>query len=138
MKRARSAYFRLILLAAAIPMAGCTASTSAWLAQNATDQIHVRSLDPQTRLYVDGQFIGKGSGIATVPRDRTSTITAEKNGCATVYQDTGSEFNSRSIRDYTNGAPLLGILGDSIGVSRDVGRTAPLTYTLTPSCPPAA
>jgi len=142
MKHQRFIFLRLLVLAGTTLITGCTASmqksTSAWLAQSATDQIHVQSLDPQARLYVDGRFIGKGSGTAIVTRDRPATLRADKDGCATAFEDTGSEFNPKSIRDYTDGSPPLAILSDGLGVSRDVGKTDPLTYTVTPICPSAS
>ena len=107
------------------------------LSNSATDQIHVQSLDPETRLYVNSQFIGKGSGTATVKRDQPAMIMAMGNGiCPTAIQYTGSKFNSMSLRDYVNGAPLLAILADTTGVSQDMGKTFPQTYMVTPACSP--
>jgi 23S rRNA G2445 N2-methylase RlmL len=132
MKRIPASVARLIILSLALQGFGC-----AWMARSETDKIHVQSVDPQARLSVNGQFIGKGSGAATITREHPSTIWAEKNLCATTIQDTGSEFNPRSVRDYTNGAPLLSSLADALGVTQDVGKTAPLTYTVNPTCLPA-
>lgn len=133
MKRALPSVARLITLTLALQGFGCAS-----IAHGYADKIHVQSRDPDARLYVNGQFIGMGSGTTTVKRDQTSTISAEKAGCATAIQDTGSKFNPASVRDYTDGAPLLGILGDTVGVTQDVGKTVPQTYTVTPVCPPAA
>jgi hypothetical protein len=106
-----------IIIILALQSFGC-----AWLSNSTTDQIRVQSLDPEARLYVNDQFIGKGSGTATVKRDRAAMIMAMGNGvCAPAIQYTGSRFNSTSLRDYVNGAPLLAILADTTGVSQDVG-----------------
>ena len=107
------------------------------LTRSTTDQIRVESLNPQAKLYVNGQFIGNGSGTASVKRNHPSTITAEDGGfCATAIKNTGSSFNPASLRDYVNGAPLLAILADAAGVSQDVGKTSPKTYMVTPACLP--
>jgi hypothetical protein len=109
------------------------------LAHSTTDRIHIQSLDPQARLYVNYRFIGKGSGFATVKRDHPSTIMATGKGfCTIAIQDTGSSFNPASLRDYVNDAPLIAILADTAGITQDVGKTSPKSYVVTPICSPTA
>jgi hypothetical protein len=110
------------------------------LAHSTTDQVHVQSLDPHARLYVNGQFIGKGSAIATVKRDQPSTLMAigDDGFCAPAIHYTGSSFNPTSLRDYVNEVPFLAFLADAAGVSQDSGKTSPETYVVTPICSPAA
>jgi hypothetical protein len=109
------------------------------LTRSTADQIRVESLNSQARLYVNGQFIGKGSGTASVKRDHPSTITAEDGEfCAIAIKNTGSSFNPASLRDYVDGAPLLASLADAAGVSQDVGKTFPKTYMITPICSPVS
>ncbi len=123
-----------IIISLALQSFGCSGLT-----HSTTDRIHVQSLNPQARLYVNGQFIGTGSAIATVKRDHPSMIMATGNEfCMTAIQDTGSSFNPASLRDYVNGAPLLATLADAAGVSQDVGKTSPKSYLVTPICSPAA
>jgi hypothetical protein len=122
-----------IIITLTLQSFGCSGLT-----QSTTDRIHVQSLDPQAKLYVNYRFIGKGSAFATVKRDYPSTIMATGNGfCAPAIQDTGSSFNPTSLRDYVNGAPLLAILADAAGVTQDVGKTSPKSYLVTPICSPA-
>lgn len=105
------------------------------LAHSTTDRISVRSRDPQAKLYVNGQFVGKGSAIATVKRDHPSTIMATGDQyCATAIRETGSRFNPDSLRDYVYGAPLLVSLADAVGVTQDIGKTSPTSYMVTPIC----
>jgi len=130
MKRFLTAVARLMLLAFTLQSFGCAYSTS--------DKIHVQSLDPEAKLYVDGQLIGTGSGTTTVRRDQTYTITAEKTGCATAFQDTGSKFDETSALGWLNDAPLISYFTDNKVTPGSDGRTFPLTYTVTPICPPAA
>ncbi len=133
---------KLILSSAAWPIIIILALQSfgcARLSDSTTDHIRVQSLDPEARLYVNNQFIGKGSGTATVKRDQASTIMAMGSGVyATAIQYTGSRFNPTSLRDYVNGAPLLAILADNTGVTQDVGKIFPQTYMVTPVCSPTA
>ncbi len=130
MKRFPTAVARLMLLAFTLQSFGCAYSTS--------DKIHVQSLDPKAKLYVDGQLIGTGSGTATVRRDQTYTIAAEETGCAPAFQDTGSKFDKTSPLGWMNDAPLISFFTGHRATPGSDGRTSPLTYTVTPLCPPAA
>jgi hypothetical protein len=130
MKRFPTAVARLMLLAFTLQSFGCAYSTS--------DKIHVQSLDPEAKLYVDGLLIGTGSGTTTVRRDQTYTITAEKTGCAAAFQETGSKFDQTSPLGWLNDAPLISYFTDHRVTPGSNGQTSPLTYTVTPTCPPAA
>jgi len=124
---------RLLILAFTLQSFGC-----AYMKNGASDKIHVQSLDPKAKLYVDGQFIGTGAGTTTVKRDQTYTIAAEETGCATVFQDTGSKFDQTSLLGWMNDAPLISIFTGNMAAAGSDGRTSPPTYTVTPICPPAA
>ena len=141
MKRLLTAVARLMIFAFALQTLGCAYTkqhTSDMLHVQTSDKIHVLSLDPKARLYVDGQLIGTGAGTTTVKRGQTYTIAAKKDGCATAMQDTGSKFAKSSLLGFVNDAPLIAILADSMGVTVPTGQTSPKTYTVTPICPPAA
>jgi hypothetical protein len=123
-----------IIITLTLPSFGCSSLT-----HSTTDRIYVQSLDPQARLYVNDQFIGTGSGTATVQRAQPAMIVAEGNGfCATAIQTTSSGFNPASLRGYVNGAPLFATLADAVGVTQDSGKNSRKTYVVTPLCSPAA
>jgi hypothetical protein len=69
-----------------------------------SQQINVRSNDPDASLYVNEAFIGKGVGAVTVLKKKNDyTIAAKKEGCTTNQVPVAKSFDAIT---------LLGILID--------------------------
>lgn len=97
------------------------------------DQISIRSNDPQATLQVNGNNVGTGSAIYSVPHGQTTLITATKPGC-----EPRSVATSQTIR----GATWLDIFfWPTFLIDAATGamhKTDPDNYTVTPECPKKA
>lgn len=93
------------------------------------DILNIRSVDPQARILVNGNEVGRGSASYALSRGRDATITASKKGC--------SERSVQTERKLV-GATFLNIFfwpGFIIDVaSGSMFKTSPTDYTVTPAC----
>lgn len=119
----------IILFTVILQMTGCAA-----MFHGTSDQVTIQSAEPDAKIYLDNQLIGKGTAVATVKRNTIHTIAAKKRGCADNLAQTQTSFDSVS---------LLGILVDFGVVSMLVVDWAgtgamwkidPLVYHVTPIC----
>jgi len=94
-----------------------------------SDQITIHSGDPAAKISVNGNQIGTGSAVYSVPAGKMANITASKPGCfdTTIQTD-------QSIR----GATWLDILfwpGFIVDAATgDMHKTDPTDYVVTPNC----
>jgi hypothetical protein len=121
---------RLIIVAFSLQSVSC-----AYMERGTTDKIRVDNFDSHAKLYVDGQFIGTGSGTSIVKRNRTYTIAAKKDGCATAIQDTESKFDRTSLIGWVDNMPLVSVFASHTSAVESQGRTSPLIYTRHPDLP---
>jgi len=112
-------------------------SSCAYLFHGTSDQISVYSGDPDAKLYLDDQLIGRGNASATVDRDRKYTITAKGPGCEDGTVTTGDKFDPTSLLGIFIDAGIISILVIDMAATGAAWKTYPLSYTVTPICPVA-
>ncbi|MFN0007031.1 MAG: PEGA domain-containing protein [Planctomycetota bacterium] len=105
-------------------------SSCASIFSGGRDTITINSLEPGTRVFVDGALRGEDCVSVDVKRGKKHVIRVEKKGCQTVTEETGESLD---------GCMFLGILIDwgiiSIPVdliSGSAWKTEPTEYTVTP------
>lgn len=108
----------------------------AYLFHGTSDEIRVQSADPKAELYLNDLPIGIGSAGATVERDKTYTIQAKQQGCETATVQTGYKFDSISLLGLFLDLGIISILIIDMGATGAAWKTYPLTYTVSPICPP--
>jgi hypothetical protein len=101
-----------------------------------TDEIHIQSMDPKAKIYVDDQPIGVGEVTATVQRDKPHTIQANEQGCKPDTEETSYKFDGVSLMGLLVDAGIISILVVDMGITGAAWKTYPTTYTVTPACPP--
>ncbi|WNC73101.1 hypothetical protein RGQ13_03700 [Thalassotalea psychrophila] len=114
-------------LTASLFLSGC-----AGIINGTSDNITITSVEPGTRIYVDGVKRGIDDALVQIDRGETHTIKVVKKGCEPVIIETGDKFDATS---------LLGILLDwgviSIPVDLISGaawKAYPTIYTVSPIC----
>lgn len=111
-----------------LQLTGC-----AYMFHGTSDQITIQSPENDTKIFLNGVLIGKGSAMATVEKGKQSTIVGKKQGCSDHLVQTGSKFDA---------VTLLGILLDfgviSIlvvdNLTGAMWTTYPLVYNVNPIC----
>lgn len=105
-------------------------SSCASIFSGGRDTITINSIEPGTKIFVDGAFQGENSVSVDVKRGKKHVIRVEKEGCQTVSEQTGEALD---------GSMFLGILIDwgiiTIPVdliSGSAWKTEPTEYTVTP------
>lgn len=91
----------------------CLGIASCSLFSSGSQTVLVSSSDPEAILRADGQYVGKGSGSATLKKNKTHIITAQngtKQGAAVL----DSEMSVTGVLDLVGGIcflfPFLGFL----------------------------
>ncbi len=82
----------VLIVALSFQLAGCAA-----IFHGTSDQITVQSADPDAKIYLDNQLIGKGTAVATVKRNTVHTVAAKKRGCADNLAQTQNSFDAVSL-----------------------------------------
>ena len=93
------------------------------------DKIIVNSKDPEAKILLNGNEIGKGSATYTLPRDRTAMITASKKGCSDNSIQTEQSFNKISL---INLLFWPGFIVDA--ATGAINKADPKEYTVNPRC----
>jgi hypothetical protein len=116
---------RLLPLAAAALLGGCAA-----MINGTYDTITINSLEPGTKIFVDGVPRGLDTATLQVRRGDPHVIRAEKPGCDPLVMETGEAFDSLSLLGVFIDFGLFSIPIDLI--SGAAWKTQPLMYTVTP------
>ena len=96
---------------------------------SSNETITIRSNEPQAKISVNGNEIGKGQVVAVVPNGKQSIITAAAPGCSDRSMPTGTAFNSISVLNTIFLFPwLIDVATGAIHI------TEPTNYTVTPDC----
>jgi hypothetical protein len=116
---------RLVPLAAAMLLGGCASMIS-----GTYDTITINSLEPGTKIFVDGVPRGLDTATLQVRRGDPHVIRAEKPGCDPLVMETGEAFDSLSLLGVFIDFGLFSIPIDLI--SGAAWKTQPLMDTVTP------
>lgn len=96
---------------------------------DSNDKITVHSNDPDANILVNGNEVGQGSVVYSLPRGNSAILTATKNGCADRSVPTNQSID---------GLYWLNIFvwpGAIVDVATGVIHKAdPTDYTVTPDC----
>jgi len=122
---------RLLPFAAAALLGGCAA-----MINGTYDTITINSLEPGTKIFVDGVPRGLDTATVQVKRGDPHVIKAEKPGCEPLLVETGEAFDSISLLGFFVDFGMFSIPIDLI--SGAAWRTQPLMYTVTPMARTAA
>lgn len=96
---------------------------------DSNDKITVRSNDPDANILVNGNEVGQGSVVYSLPRGKTAILTATKNGCADRSVPTEQSIDGLY---WVNILVWPGLIVDvATGAAH---KADPTDYTVTPDC----
>lgn len=72
-------------------------SGCATMFNGSSQQVSIRSNQPDVDLYVNEAYIGKGNGVTTFRKKEEYTITARKDGCDTVTIPVSKSFDATTL-----------------------------------------
>ena len=124
---------RMLIIILVIQLTGCAA-----MFHGSNDQVTVISGDPESKLYMDANYLGKGSGTIFVKRNTVHTIFAKKKGCADGIVQTQTSFDSVSLLGILIDWGLISMLVVDWGATGAMWKIDPLLYSVTPHCPEEA
>jgi hypothetical protein len=120
----------LFLLAVTFSLlTGCAA-----MFHGTTQQISIRSNVPDTDLYVNEAYVGKGSGVIALNKNGTYVITAKKEGCTTSQYPISKSFDGITLLGVFIDLGLVSILvvdGAATGAWKQFDQTS---FVLDPVC----
>jgi hypothetical protein len=96
----------------------------------------VNSMEPGTRISIDGTPRGNGNAMAQLKRGEPHRITASKPGCEDAIQFTTDSFDAISLLGILFDFGIISIPTDL--VSGAAWKVQPNIYTVTPVCPGAS
>ena len=96
---------------------------------DSNDKITIHSNDPDAKILVNGNQIGTGNAVYSLPRGKTAILTASKKGCHDVSMPTDQVLAGAT---FVNLIFWPGYLIDA--ASGAIHKAGTLDYTLTPNC----
>lgn len=70
--------------------------------------------NPEADIYINGQYLGKGSGTMNIPRDQGVNVMAKKDGYFPATQSVNTKMSTSGVWDVIGGCifllPFLGLL----------------------------
>lgn len=111
-------------------------SSCASIFNGTTERIHVRSDNPNTKLYMDNKEIGTGSATVTVAKKEMHEIrfSAKKMGCNDASTEIDTKFNPNTLWGILIDLGLVSIFlidWAANGATREAARR---DYVLNPVC----
>ena len=104
-------------------------SSCATIFSDKSDKITIHSKDPEARILVNGNEIGKGNAVYSLAKDKTAIITASKKGCSDMSVPTEQSINGVT---FINLIFWPGYLIDA--ATGKIHKADPAEYTVTPNC----
>lgn len=120
---------RMLITILVIQLTGCAA-----MFHGSNDQVTITSGDPDAKLYMDANYLGKGSGTIFVKRNTVHTVFAKKKGCADGIVQTQTSFDSVSLLGILIDLGVISMLVVDWGATGAMWKTDPLLYSVTPNC----
>ena len=120
---------RTLIIILVFQLTGCAA-----MFHGERDQVTVTSSDPDAKLYMDAEYLGKGSGTISVKRNTVHTVFAKKKGCADGIVQTQTSFDSVSLLGILIDFGVISMLVIDWGATGAMWKTDPLLYRATPNC----
>lgn len=100
----------------------------------ASQQVSIRSNQPDVDLYVNEAFIGRGNGITAFKKKEEYVITARKEGCMPVSIPASKSFDATTLLGVFIDFGIISILaidGAGTGAWRKFDQTS---YIIDPQC----
>ncbi|SFL99438.1 hypothetical protein [Nitrosomonas communis] len=100
----------------------------------ASQQVAIRSNQPDVDLYVNEAFIGRGNGITTFKKKDEYVITARKEGCTPVSIPASKSFDATTLLGVFIDFGIISILaidGAGTGAWRKFDQTS---FVIDPQC----
>lgn len=119
----------IAILTAIILLSGC-----ATMFNGSTQQVAIRSNQPDVDLYVNEAYIGRGNGVTTFRKKEEYTITARKEGCDAVTIPVSKSFDATTLLGILIDFGLISILvvdGAGTGAWKKFDQTS---YVIDPRC----
>jgi hypothetical protein len=110
-------------------------SGCATIFRGSSDSITVSSDQADAKIYVDGQFIGDGTGIVSVSKRGDHTIKVTKPGCKDRVIQTQSSFDPTTLLGLFLDFGLISILVVDGLATGNWMKVSPTYYAVTPDCP---
>lgn len=122
MKILKSIFSAILIVSIAMVQTGCSL-----LAPGRTN-FTATSTEQDAEIFINGQFVGKGTGSADVPTNQSVTVMAKKDGYFPATQTISTRMSTTGVLDIIGGCiflvPFLGLL--SAGSSKLETNTANL------------
>ena len=119
-----------LVLMVVVFLGGC-----ATMLHGPTQQVAIRSNLDDVKLYVNEQYIGKGSGVTTFKKNKEYSITARKDGCEAVTIPVSKSFDATTLLGLFVDFGVITILvvdGMGTGAWQQFDQT---TFVVDPKCP---
>ena len=97
---------------------------------DSSDSVTIRSNDPTAKLMINGNQVGIGSAVYSLPRGKNATITASKTGCSDMTVSTDKSFVNTG---WLNILFWPGFIVDA--ATGKMFEADPKNYTVNPNCP---
>lgn len=117
------------LLAAITLLSGCAS-----IFHGTSQQIVIRSNQPDVDLYVNEAFIGRGNGITTFKKKKEYVVTARKEGCIPVSIPASKSFDATTLLGIFIDLGMISMLvvdGAGTGAWRKFDQTS---FIIDPQC----
>ena len=114
----------------AVTLSGC-----ATMFNGASQQVAIRSNQPDTDLYVNEALVGKGNTVTTFKKKEEYIITARKEGCNAVSVPASKSFDATTLLGILVDFGIITILvvdGAGTGAWNKFDQTS---YVIDPQCP---
>ena len=133
----RTAFSRGASLALAVTVLAAS-SGCATIFRGSSDSVTVTSDQSDAKIYIDGQFMGDGTAIATLSKRGDHTIKVTKPGCKDRIIQTQSSFDPTTLLGLFLDFGLISILVVDGLATGNWAKISPTYYAVTPDCPAKA
>ncbi len=120
---------KLLLVILIIALNGCAA-----MFHGASQQVAIRSNQPDTDLYVNEAYVGKGNTVTTFKKRDNYVITARKEGCEAVSVPATKSFDATTLLGVLIDFGIVSVLlvdGAATGAWRQFDQTS---FVIDPKC----
>lgn len=123
----------IMVVTVLIASSGC-----ATIFKGSSDSVTVSSDQADAKIYIDGQFAGDGTAIATLSKRGDHTIKVSKPGCKDRIIQTQSSFDPTTLLGLFLDFGLISILVVDGLATGNWAKISPTYYAVTPDCPAKA
>ena len=107
-----------------LPLSGCAS-----IFGSSSDQITIQSNEPGAKIQVNGNEVGQGSAVYSLPRGNSAIVTASKKGCEPRSVPTGQSIDGVTWLDIFFFPAFL--VDAATGKMHEAD---PTHYTVSPAC----